>query len=149
MMKLLISRGASLDLKFDSDWTALFLSCALGYFEGAKLLVEQGADTRLRSSTGLTCLMVAAKNGHLSVVVYLLEHGSCDINAVGQDGYSALHYVALTDDASTMFKLIHKGVNINAQIPVRVRELFQDNWHLSRMEALLFSSRQSIVNSTH
>jgi len=124
-MKLLISQGASLDLKFDSDWTALFLSCALGYLEGVKLLVEQGADTRIRSSTGLTCLMAAAKNGRLSVVVYLLEHGSCEVNAVGQDGYSALHYVALTDDALTTFKLIHKGANINAQTPVRVYRIFQ------------------------
>lgn len=126
MMKLLISQGAALDFKFDCDWTALFLSSALGYLEGVKLLIEQGADTRLRSSTGLTCLMVAAKNGHLPVVVHLLEHGSSDVNAVGQDGYSALHYVALTDDASTMFKLIHKGANINAQTPVSVIRVVHD-----------------------
>eukprot|EP00210_Caulerpa_lentillifera_P006980 g6675.t1 len=139
MMKLLISHGAFIEQKFDCDWTALFLACALGFLDGVKLLINYGADTKVQSSTGLNCLLVAAKNGHLSVVSYLLDHDSNGVNSIGKDGYSALHYVALSNDSAATSKLIHKGVRINAQTPDGSTAVFLATKHnkLNSLRALL------------
>lgn len=118
MMQLLLAEGANIEQKNDPQWTPLLTACNVGFLEGVQLLIGRAANTRVSSSTGSTCLLMAAKNGHLPVVSYLLEHNSCQINATGNDGLSALHHLVLWDDPDAVLNIICRGAELDPRTPV-------------------------------
>eukprot|EP00210_Caulerpa_lentillifera_P006927 g6623.t1 len=93
----------------------LVAACSNGFLEGAALLIEFGVDISAHSVDGFTCLLAAAKNGHLDVVYYLLMNCSCDLHAIGRDGYTTLHHIAVLDSPEIIVKLICNGADVNAQ----------------------------------
>jgi len=115
VIEMLLTKGATVDLRMKYSDSPVFCSCERGYLDGVKLLVEHGADVRARASNGLTCLLVAANNKHFTVVSYLLQLKYCGLNDVDKNGYSALHYASLHNHAPTISKLIQKGATIDAR----------------------------------
>lgn len=119
ILQWLLDRGVKADSRTKDGLTPVFAACARGLLECVICLVEHGADITFRSPDGLTCLLVAAEKEHFSIVDYLFEQKDCNVNEVGKDGQSVLHYTSRFNHASTTSKLVHARANIDAQNKVR------------------------------
>ena len=71
--RLLIDKGAKLDLDNGTGQTALMMAAERGQTEIARLLIDKGAKLDLADKDGNTALMVAARNGHLEVAKAIKE----------------------------------------------------------------------------
>ena len=79
--------------------TPLLRASAKGNLEVVKKLCRGGADVNVRVIDsklffGTTALMQAAKNNRIEVVRYLVINAEAKVNAVNNDGSSALHLAA-------------------------------------------------------
>ena len=93
MVSLLLSRGASLDLRTRMGLTALMLASNFGQTAIVKRLLAAGALVEPREPTlGANALMMASSSGHTQVVAELLGAGA-PADQVGQsdwDGKTAI-----------------------------------------------------------
>jgi ankyrin repeat protein len=112
MTKLLIKKGANINIVDQSGSTALHYAIQNGYEAVAKLLIENGADSNISDQFGSTALHYAIQNGYEAVAKLLIENG-VDINIVNQSRSTALHYAIQNGYEAVAKLLIEKGVNIN------------------------------------
>ena len=86
----------------------------------ARALLQAGAHTHPENWLGDTALHLAAKHGSVEMVQLLIDHGA-ELNAVGQEGFTAINYAmqfgqhtsaqalaqagAVLDDADALFGL--------------------------------------------
>lgn len=89
MTKLLVEKGARIDVMDHSRWNALMLAALNGHAETVKLLVDNKANVDARNGNGNTPLMLAAEKGHLETVQVLVEAGA-DVNLKDKQGNTAL-----------------------------------------------------------
>lgn len=75
MAALLISHGASVNLRCANDRTALHEAARLGRQDLVKLMLGSGAQPDPRSAYGFTPLALAAQNGHTKIMEMLLQKG--------------------------------------------------------------------------
>ena len=61
IVKLLIEKGAEINAKDKSGWTALMLAARGGYPEIVKMLIEKGADFRITDKHGWSVLVTAVR----------------------------------------------------------------------------------------
>lgn len=108
-----------MEQRSNAEWTPLLRACSQGYLEAVKILVEHGADITAKTPNGTSCLSMAAKHRHFSLIYYLLEQDSCSLDESDAHGNSALHYVSLLNDTSTMQKIISKEADIDSRNQVR------------------------------
>lgn len=74
VVKLLLSRGADVNVRSGSGWTALMRACNAGHIECARLLLAAGADPNLRNDEGYSALGRIA--GDVPELIELLKsHG--------------------------------------------------------------------------
>ncbi len=73
--KVLIEKGANVNVKKSYGYTALMYACIYGYLEIATLLIENGADINDKNSDGDTALTYACTKRHLEIVELLIENG--------------------------------------------------------------------------
>lgn len=109
MVSLLLSRGASLDLRTGkSGMTALMLASNFGKAKIVKRLLAAGATLDLREPTmGASALMMASNNGWTEVVIDLLS-GGANANQVGEkswEGKTALLIALENGCAETAYAL--------------------------------------------
>lgn len=78
MLRLLLSRGARVDMRDENLATALFYAAATGKARAVSLLLDAGADPSIRAFRAFdgTALDVARKRGHAEVVAILKAAGS-------------------------------------------------------------------------
>jgi ankyrin repeat protein len=76
VVKVLLEKGALLDLQSNNGETALMEAAHQGYSEIVKILAESGANLDLQTNIGGTALMKASQEGHIEVVRLLLEKGA-------------------------------------------------------------------------
>jgi len=80
-----------------------------------ELLQESGLDETAPQSDGKTLYHLAADNGHIELFKLITEHTSVDINAKDNEGYTAMHYVAMkAKDDATLKYLVSIGADLNA-----------------------------------
>ncbi len=90
VVKLLVERGANVNLATASGWTALMLASKHGHYGIVKLLLEVGAELNSLQCVGTTALIQATLGGHCHVVRMLLEKGA-EVNiATVPEGKTAL-----------------------------------------------------------
>jgi ankyrin repeat protein len=113
VVEYLLKKGSDADYKFCSipdgkmkkldaevtRETPLLRAAAKGNLEVVKKLCQGGADVNVRVIDsklffGTTALMQAAKNNRIGVVRYLVINAEAKVNAVNNDGSSALHLAA-------------------------------------------------------
>jgi CDP-diacylglycerol--serine O-phosphatidyltransferase len=75
-IELLISRGASLDLRDEFGQTALALATEIGFQEAVETLLAAGADPNTHDTSGMTPLDVADEHGAHDIAAILLRHGA-------------------------------------------------------------------------
>jgi ankyrin repeat protein len=93
MVKLLVERGADVNLQNENGTTPLIKACFNEFFEIAKYLVENNADINRSDKEGFTPLMFAAGKGNEKLSEYLIDR-SADINSENRDGITALFLAA-------------------------------------------------------
>lgn len=106
--------------------TPFFLAVATGDVALLHVLVDGGADPLLPTAKNATPLMVAAGLGHLQdrtaeeeknaleFAKFLLQRGA-DVNAVGENGYTALHGAAYVGADAIAQLLVAKGAQLEVE----------------------------------
>lgn len=94
-MKVLLDRGAEVDIKNDENCTPLYECIFREKWSEARLLVDRGANVNLMSDWGCTPLNTAIRRGHEDMVRLLVDKGA-DVEAVRsviEGGGTVLHTV--------------------------------------------------------
>jgi ankyrin repeat protein len=136
LVKRLVAKGANINARMtrrvnltntrfhEIDATPYLLAAMTADAEYMKVLVELGADPKLTNAEGSTALMTAAGLGTrspgedagteeevLEAMQVALDHGA-DINAVDQNGETAMHGAAYKNLPEAVKFLASKGANI-------------------------------------
>ena len=94
-----IPEGLSQDVnaKDDIGRTPLHYACAVGSRPLVELLLRRGAfkDVEEADKAGYRPLHVAAEGGYHGVIKQLITQGDADVNSLGPDGFSALHFICM------------------------------------------------------
>ncbi|MER8465354.1 ankyrin repeat domain-containing protein [Mesorhizobium sp. M1409] len=93
LAKLLINRGADVNLPVSWQRTPLYAANKAGHAEIVKLLLDNGADPN-RVAKAQTPLHVAAENGCLQCVIHLVDAGA-EVNALTSNGNPPIHLAKL------------------------------------------------------
>ncbi|MCM1002429.1 ankyrin repeat domain-containing protein, partial [Wolbachia pipientis] len=115
-VKALVSQGASLEAKDNSDNTPLHNACNNGHVKVVEYLVEEGASLKVKNKDGETPLHVAAQHDStLEVIEFILNRDLSGINDITNSGRTPLHLAIQGNKPSTVKLLLNKGANINAK----------------------------------
>ncbi|KAL3108703.1 hypothetical protein niasHT_017618 [Heterodera trifolii] len=76
LCRVLVDRGANIDLGTDFATTPLMIACKRSQMEIVSFLIENGADINLQNGDGKTALMTACSRGNVDIVRLLLSHGA-------------------------------------------------------------------------
>jgi len=87
--KLLIEKGAKLDIKDKNGQTPLHLSTMIKSLKIVKLLIKKGANINVQDEDGKTPLHLSVKYKHLKIVKFLVEKDA-DVNDKDKDGQTPL-----------------------------------------------------------
>lgn len=98
-----------LDAQSTNGWTALMIAAAKGFDQTVSLLVELGANPSLADGYQWSPLMRAIDNHHASVMRYLVSLSQVDINAVNENGSTALHIAVLKQDVEAVTHLLNRS----------------------------------------
>jgi hypothetical protein len=106
----LVNRGAPLEARDDSGYTALMYGANAGQDEVVRLLLNCGADPNATDAHNNTSLMFAAQHDHLGVVHQLIAAGA-DVNARGDHGLTALGFAQQNGHQRTAAALLTSGAS--------------------------------------
>jgi ankyrin repeat protein len=76
VVKLLLQKGADIDIRNHLGWSALMMASWWGRTAIMTLLLDGGAPINAQSQSGLTPLMLAANMGRTNAVILLLKRGA-------------------------------------------------------------------------
>ncbi len=119
----LLENGADVNMRAKFNWTALMVAAAKGHTKIIKILLDFGADANSRDVYQWTPLMRASFAGYDKAVSEMLKYPQTKINAIDENGATALHHAAtnghkevvrllLQNNASTT---IYDKFNLKAQ----------------------------------
>ncbi|KAG9396167.1 Ankyrin repeats (3 copies) [Carpediemonas membranifera] len=112
--RLLLDRGADINLRANDDRTPLIEGAFGGHAETIALLIEKQADLDQQAKIGDTALMAAIINGHTSCAELLIEAGA-DPDLTTLDGRTALMCAAEENKPDAVRLLLQAGGDINAR----------------------------------
>lgn len=111
--KLLISKGAKIDVTDEDNATPLISTVDRGYFEIAQYLIDQGADVNAKTlSGGVTPLHLAACKSNVQLVKYLLSK-KAKVNEKTTDNQTPLMLAAAWGSTEIVKLLIAGGASVN------------------------------------
>ena len=113
-VRLLLDRGANVDLRDRSGRTALHWAAHSGYLDIVTDLVERGRATIDATVFGWTAMLLAARTWQPHVVTYLVEHGA-NVGVRDFHGRNALHWSCIHGDKALAKELLRRGVEIDAR----------------------------------
>ena len=115
MTRVLLDRGADVNVKTELDMTALLLACFSGKAEIARLLIAYGADTRYKwGDLDETLLITTARRGHTSILDFLLEAGA-DVEERNNIGFTALLAACYGGHPAAIHFLLERGADLHAK----------------------------------
>jgi len=113
-VRLLLEKGASLDIQTDLGSTALIIASWKGHTEIVKLLVEKGASLDIQNVYGETALIIASKKGYTETVKLLVEKGA-NLDIQDKNDYTALVMASFNGHTEIVKLLVEKGANLDIQ----------------------------------
>ncbi len=111
-VKLLIDRGADVNVVLPTKGTYLMLAAICGHKKIVKLLVKKNVPIDSVENRGISSLMFAAHSGHKDIVAFLAAKGA-NLSTVSYRGDTALMFAALAGHKEVVEFLIGKGANIH------------------------------------
>ena len=119
--------------------TSLLLAAQAGNVEAVRVLVANGADPQIPTNEGTTPLMIAAGAGldedrverddyrKALEIVKILAGSGANVNAVGENGWTALHGAAYCGDDGVIQFLVEHGAKMDVmdkfgQTPLSIAE---------------------------
>ena len=117
--KLLIDRGADVNLPVSWQRTPLYAANKGGYADIVKLLLDNGADPN-QVAKAQTPLHVAAENGCLKCVIHLVDAGA-EVNALTSNGSPPIHLAKLAGHEDVVAYLRSHGAGRPAISPISAR----------------------------
>lgn len=112
--KVLIQRGANLNHRSESGYTALHSSTISGNIELAGMLISEGADINQPSNNEVHPIMSIAKTGNVELLKPFLTE-TLAVNAIDSNGRTALFYSAASGHIAATEMLLNFGFNPNVQ----------------------------------
>ena len=110
VVKLLIDRGADVNLPDEDGYTSLMCACDMSSKRIVDLLLDKGADINAVELTyGMSALQSACSAGDEAIVDLLLERGA-DINHIDKHGANCLEEAAYYGHNGVVEKLKAKGL---------------------------------------
>ena len=91
MVRVLLKRGASVDIQTSLGYTALMAAATGGHLSIVLVLFQYSANPDLQCGTGGTALMEAAGRGHKACVKALLR-ARANTELLDEDGHTALQW---------------------------------------------------------
>ncbi|MFC3204836.1 ankyrin repeat domain-containing protein [Aquamicrobium soli] len=119
LAKLLIDRGADVNLPVSWQRTPLYAASKGGYPDIVKLLLKHGANPN-QLAKSQTPLHVAAENGCLQCVIHLVDAGA-DVNALTANGSPPIHLAKLRGHDDVVAYLRSHGAARPAIAPISAR----------------------------
>jgi len=125
IVKLLISKGATVAVRGGSQETPLTEATAANDTTTSKLLIEKGADVNAADQQGDTPLLNAAGESNLEVMKLLLDKGA-NVNAANTFGgtvkngpialvsLTPLHYASTANSFAAVGLLLNRGAKVDA-----------------------------------
>ncbi len=112
-VKALVSQGASLEAKDNSDNTPLHNACNNGHVKVVEYLIKEGASLKAKNKDGEAPLHVAVQHdGTLEVIEFILNRDLSGINDITNDGRTPLHLAIQGNKPNTVELLLRKGASI-------------------------------------
>ena len=113
LCKMLIEkRKFEVDIADNDGCTALHHSARSGSYELFTYFVHMGSNIHLKTKTGLNCLHIAAENGHLNLCKMIISNHNCDVNITDNEGYTTLHFSAISGSYELISYFVHMGADI-------------------------------------
>lgn len=116
LVRLLIGRGADVDLTVRLQRTPLYGAVAAGHDAVVKLLLDSGADPN-KLAKQQTPLHVAADKGCLQCTIDLVEAGA-EVNALLETGVPPIHYAKRNGHEDIVAYLLEQGAGPAPIAPV-------------------------------
>lgn len=115
IVQLLLSQGATVNIKIGDSEPALQNACAGGHFAIVRLLLDKGADVNAESHPigSSTALQAASFAGHYEIANYLIERGA-NVNAEVGESRTALQAAAICGHLEIVQLLLGQGAKVNA-----------------------------------
>jgi serine protease inhibitor len=145
-VRLLISKGADVNIKNNVYCTPLHYAAEYGHLVVTELLIANGADINAQTMNNLTPLHMAARRGHYNVVDLLMEKGA-DIDIKTKKGQTALDFAMEAGYADVVGLLHGDSVSNEAQEqPASMQSSIADS-NESHSVSEPLSDMQAVVNS--
>lgn len=119
LTKLLIDRGADVNLPVKFKRTPLYAAAFGGFPDLVKLLLDSGADP-MQLAKSQTVLHVAADNGCLQCAIHLVEAGA-DVNALTVNGIPPVHFAVRNGHDDVAAYLRDHGAAPPSDAPISAR----------------------------
>ena len=130
-VKLLIEKGADVNVRDNSDITPLIVAADNNNFELVKFFVENGAEVNVQDEDGFTAVFYAALHGNLEMVQCLIEKGAdITINSRNRLDYTVLHCAAHSGNLKLVQWLVNQGVSVSESNGVLHRAVKSGNLEL-------------------
>lgn len=111
IVRLLLKRGAALDIPNLYGWTALMQACRQGHENVVQLLLKNKADVNIKTTMGISALTVGVMGGNSKVVELLLEQNLVIDDAESVDYFCSPIMVATLHGRDELLrKLLIRGV---------------------------------------
>ncbi|KAF2968399.1 hypothetical protein GQX73_g5137 [Xylaria multiplex] len=113
--KLLLERGAKIEVEDEDGQTPLWWAVQKGYKSVVRLLIESGADAKVKDKDGWSVLHLAVENVDGEVVQLLLKNGA-DVQVKSRSNErTALHVAAKNGREAAVRLLLESGSETEAQ----------------------------------
>ena len=111
VVKLLLQKGAGVNVRTNEGMTPLHEASAGGHTEIVFTLLDTGA-MQLKTRNGTTPLHSATEGGHDDVVQALLDTGA-EVHATTKSGNTPLHLASWDGNGTIVQMLLDKGTDVN------------------------------------
>ena len=108
ILKLLLAKGAKVNVRGRAGQTALFIAASVGDVATLRALIRAGANIHTRTKNGNGALMGAVQNHNSPTIEFLLKRG-VNVNAKNKEGKTALAFAEECEADEIVQLLVQHG----------------------------------------